>query len=977
MKKIKGLLFILLILTLAISLFACKKDCEHIDEDGDGKCDKCNEEIELEQAQVLLFDQGIPTFRFVLGGDVSKDAKKLISEYISALDEIGLDVEQALDIEDDGEYECEILIGNVQSRGKDYIYDNHTLGKDGYAFKIIGKKILVTAGSDDALCDAIEIFISDILKFDEDSVNTDTLYMTSSQEVLEIQDNYKVTALKVNGNDIKDYTIATHMTQNLYYSAATAFQDMLYSRTGYWLEIVNINQATAKSIIIKSIDKVYDENSFKIYTNTDGQLIIDCAFVNKLENELASFVTAKITSPDISGEVNFNGDVYKQDISFVTYEEFGAKGDGKTNDFPAIDAAHREANQYGQTVKAKDSATYYIGDSARTVNNNVTAEAIPIKTNVIWGNAKFIIDDRQLEVKNAELTSLSPAKYNVFAVQSDYDPITISDKETLNKVIASGLGQGTEKLPLTFDYPVMIIPYDSTHTVYRRIGYGAAQGSTMHEIILLDKDGNVDPETPVMFDYQVLDKITVYRLDIEPITIEGGTFTTRANRVNVLVKNGYNGTYIQRGITISRSFTTLKNVKHYVTDEVTVAEQISNGTVVHASSPYSGFFAAKLATNVTLDGCVLTGRRCYIVPGYGTEGTYDLNGSDTNKLVFKNCTQSNFWIEVDPDTHAIKAAESRDVSGAQTSMLWVTHDGINLKLHWGIGGTNFCKNLEYIDSVLSRFDAHQGLYNGKIIGCTINYMALTGNGNFIVEDTDWYSEGTGSNSASIFHLRSDYGSTWNGSITAKNLNAYIYSDSDAYLFLHSYANWYFGYVAAMPNLSLDNLNIYDIKTYEPVEAGHNVYMIQNSVANEPRLHLEYTQKSLGKYCYIDLDKDGLVDGTSIPYVDADKSNHGSGINLPAEEPERLKNLNVIAPPEYLKIINNDGVDKDGDGTPDGGYRFLVYNTAGKGIPAADDLTGLDPDVDPQGGFFATTKFWYSETEYCRVGEANNGTFAFY
>lgn len=38
--------------------------------------------------------------------------------------------------------------------------------------------------------------------------------------------------------------------------------------------------------------------------------------------------------------------------SFITYEEFGAVGDGKTDDQQAIVAAHEAANEKGLPVKA-------------------------------------------------------------------------------------------------------------------------------------------------------------------------------------------------------------------------------------------------------------------------------------------------------------------------------------------------------------------------------------------------------------------------------------------------------------------------------------------------------------------------------------------------------------------------------------------------------------------------------------------------
>jgi hypothetical protein len=50
----------------------------------------------------------------------------------------------------------------------------------------------------------------------------------------------------------------------------------------------------------------------------------------------------------------------------VRYSDFGAKGDGKTDDIEAIAAAHAFANQQGLPVKADEGATYYIGGKNRT-----------------------------------------------------------------------------------------------------------------------------------------------------------------------------------------------------------------------------------------------------------------------------------------------------------------------------------------------------------------------------------------------------------------------------------------------------------------------------------------------------------------------------------------------------------------------------------------------------------------------------------
>ena len=63
---------------------------------------------------------------------------------------------------------------------------------------------------------------------------------------------------------------------------------------------------------------------------------------------------------------------------FITYEKYGAKGDGVTDDMPAIVAAHAAANKMGLPVRAKAGKTYFIGKAP------LTAE---IRTDTDFGKA--------------------------------------------------------------------------------------------------------------------------------------------------------------------------------------------------------------------------------------------------------------------------------------------------------------------------------------------------------------------------------------------------------------------------------------------------------------------------------------------------------------------------------------------------------------------------------------------------------------
>ncbi len=636
------------------------------------------------------------------------------------------------------------------------------------------------------------------------------------------------------------------------------------------------------------------------------------------------------------------------DKNYVTYEEFGAKGDGVTEDFAAIKAAHDFANENGLAIKGRPGAHYYIHDTR--INGN--AEVAKIMTDVDWTGVEFTIDDRDISHFKNDPTHGMHDK-DIFLAVSEYPMVKIDDRAILDRVERDGLNKKTTKTELGLGYPAMIIPYCLSHRVYRRRGYGGFSGAYMHEVLVLDKDGNIDSDAPVMFDYPRLDYIEVYRLDIKPITVKGGKFTTRASRVNCMIMNSKgelepHDDYIARGIRIMRSFTTLDGVEHYVTDEFSVSEQVKDGKIVCIGNAYEGFFYASFANEVTYKNCVLTGRRCFTTPKNGTTGTYDLGGKCVNKIRFIGCTQSNFWIKLDENDNITAAKEGDE--GAITSMYWIPRANQKIKLHWGVGGTNFCKNMEYIDSTLSRFDAHSGLYNGKIINSTVNYMAITGNGNFIVENTRWFAEGPDYNANSLIHLRADYGSTWEGEIKMKNVEANVYTTAPIYLYMHAYSNWYYGYRAHYPTLSIDNIVFKDIANGKLLPNGTEVLISGDGIKDEPAMHLPETKRVHPLYPDIDLDGDGLVDGTNIPYDDVVST---SGI-LDASS---YKNLNMVVPPKHIVITGNKNASVDGK------CRIVVYDTSNY------------KDV-ADGGFFGKTEFITDGHKYVGTDFAGQDTETF-
>ena len=634
---------------------------------------------------------------------------------------------------------------------------------------------------------------------------------------------------------------------------------------------------------------------------------------------------------------------------FATYEEFGAVGDGVTNDFPAIFAAHNYANEKGLTVKAAAGKTYYISDTR--INGEVKCAVI--KTNVIWTGAEFIIDESPYSTHE----NYGMYAKNIFEILSDYPVQKITDEAALSKILAGGLNTKTTKINIDLDYPALLIPYNSLHTVYRRRCYDQWAGEPMHEVILVDKDGNIDPETPVMWDYNGLDYVDVIRTDVKPITIEGGKFTNIACNTDCVVRDEAGKPirvyepYIARGLRINRSYTTVKNVEHYMKGEISFKRQKAG----EIGAPYRGFYTSTQATHVTFENCVMTGKRCYqkswAGPFWGTMGTYDLSGNAVNKIVFKNCTQSNFWVTIDENEefHPAKPGDP----GAVLSLSQMPKDkGAPSRIHWGVGGTNYCKNMEYIGCTLTRYDAHQGLYNGKVIDSSLVSLALTGCGHMEVKNTTLYAESHTTNG--MFGMRNDYGSIWNGTIDVDGLNFYGYTKKSSHPYAplgdfkpigiigHTYENWYFGYECQFPDVAINNLKMYDIETGEPIRDGYEINLVRGNMITEPALHCEKTLRAHPIFPDVDKDGDGFVDGTKIPYDDV--------VDIKGVIDESsYENLNRIIPPKYLKVTGNKC----------------------KYVYCVNDMSSFEGITD--GGFFGKTEFISDNEAYLGTNHTDEKT----
>lgn len=283
----------------------------------------------------------------------------------------------------------------------------------------------------------------------------------------------------------------------------------------------------------------------------------------------------------------------------VSYEAFGAVGDGVADDLPAIVEAHAFANAHGLPVKTKPDATYNLGRRALTA---------VIATDTDWGTSRFIVDDTDVENHHTSL----------FAVRSQLKPVTLSIPR---------LTRDQKHVDVQPPVDCWVRVEDRHHRRYIRRGLNQNSGSPQCDCFILHRDGSV--EGAIDWDYDTITKIEAYPIDEQPLVVKGGIFTTTANRMRQ--DKGYN--YWARNITISRSNTSVVGLTHHV---------IGEGEFGH---PYSGFLAAQHCANVTLRDCFVTGHKTYSTIGAAGKpvsmGTYDLTANDVVNFALIGCRMDN------------------------------------------------------------------------------------------------------------------------------------------------------------------------------------------------------------------------------------------------------------------------------------------------------------------------------------------------
>ena len=813
MQNIKRILLLLLIAALAVFAVAGLTACNG-DEPDDEPDEPAYPEDELPLEGLILIRKNIAQFKVVIASGAGGEGRRAAGELVELLgDTLGVEISDTVEDKDASAIsDCEIIIGTgCKNRPDGCNVSQDELGPEGYVIKAVGNRIVIAGGTAALTRSAVNRFISDELGVTDDTKSLRNVAVSPKLKV-EVLTEYAINSLKIGTTDISKFVLACDMNDfEVFPDRITSLQSIIKTYTGERLSIVDLKDcaATQRKIVMRSLPFDVDKDGNRTYKDgfyayvKNGDLFIECEYKNAFDDcvdeLLKTYITSKRGNVTVPATLNIS-----KHVSTVSYCKFGgAVGDGKTNDFLAMLKTHEYANLGGQKVIADEGKTFYISTTYRTVDGVSTAMEIPVMTDCDFGTQthaagyvdkfsglasddpklyrdtpNFIIDDRSEDIY--PISGLAIFKFcrdnSGFGIgrtkfeESGFvaELITEGEGDSLTEkyvyVRADGksmVEKGATKIEWLAPYLTeksMVILYDSEHRDYVRYGANQNTGAVRRDFVILDEEGNVDPTTPVIFEFERISGVNVMPISDAPITVSGGYFETIANKAHKEITHWLNGkevTYTdyrnvyheyRRGFKIERSNMTITNVRHKMQKGSEVASYDKSAGEYKTTGcgyPYYGFLFFNTAHNVDVVDCDLTGHMVY----YEDKSQFD-NSTGTASDSVPMGTY-DFVIEYSNDI-VFNGVEMRGTDIADSS-------------YWGIMSSNGSKNLEFTGCKISRIDAHRGFWNMRIdntiIGHTLN---IVGGGKLEITNTQ---RRTGS---SFMSLRGDYGATFEGEMILRN-----------------------------------------------------------------------------------------------------------------------------------------------------------------------------------------------------------------
>ena len=523
----------------------------------------------------------------------------------------------------------------------------------------------------------------------------------------------------------------------------------------------------------------------------------------------------------------------------LTYECFGAAGDGVTDDFEAIKATHDFANkEYAEkgiflTVHGTSSANYRI--------NSGDENGIYVTTDTDWHGAKFTIDDNpdiilsnklnespvfriasqmHLDARcsmldfNVETGSAECAVNNMKPNSNIWNSLSINKNTTnvksfVDTILNDILKPDSKMLKYYKDSQIWAINVTSNHMNYIRTGVNQDSGKRQTELILINsKTGDVLSD--IEWDYDDFYQIRVWPVPEKKLTIKNGDFTTWTNN-RAISSDGKENPYSQRGIYVAFTGNVLlQNINHYLDEDKYpyTGEYQTNPK----GNAYKGFIRIYNASNIELNTVNLD-PHTFAKSSKANYGTYDLimeysNNIFLNKLGY-SCNNSN----------SEACYNDKMVNSSK----------------WGIIQSSGIKDTFIRNSTVNRIDAHRGAHNLLVENTKIGREGFTliGSGYFYGKNL------TIDRANNIIQLRHDFGSTWNGTMLLDNITYTIDSNVTSPTIIHSnnYQSNY-GYNTYFPAVYIKDLTI-DDTTYN---ADKDVTLVHLNAEADPNGASKYEFK---------------------------------------------------------------------------------------------------------------------------------------
>lgn len=335
-----------------------------------------------------------------------------------------------------------------------------------------------------------------------------------------------------------------------------------------------------------------------IYNQLLENTIFNKESIGRINSDIVSIDSQIETiNEDISRVDNSMGEINNRMLmssTYLTYEMFGAKGDGLTDDSKAIKDTHNYANEHGLSVMANGSKTYYMHGS----------DNIEIMTNVNFNGATFIVND----------VNITTWKNPLFRVCSKKKPITISDFSGIS------IGVNTRKIPqLAGHGECLVSVFNENKNQFNRYG-DVNEGLPQRDTFTIDDKGNVLND--IIWDFEEITSITLYPIDDEVLVIQNGNFITIQDEGNAR-------RYYERGFIVNRSRVVFENMSHSLKDEKETGEG------------YAGFIHGMTCSKLTIKDCKLKPRIAYSNEN-STLGSYDLRLDEVVEITLDRVEGSDF-----------------------------------------------------------------------------------------------------------------------------------------------------------------------------------------------------------------------------------------------------------------------------------------------------------------------------------------------